>query len=190
MTAPQPRRRRRPQPQPQLEPREGYLALGKILRAHGLRGELRVEPFTPGAPNLQRGKRVAIAGRDYRVVMARFDRQAWILELSGLADRNAAEALRGLLVEAPEGDVPRDDSDSYFFHELIGLRVVSDDGEALGVLAEIIDTGANDVWVARGPRGEVLFPARAEVVEEVDLAAGVVRVRLLEGLVEPPKTMS
>ena len=190
MTTPQPRRRRRPQPQLQLDPREGYIALGRVLRAHGLRGELRVEAFAPGAPNLQRGKRVTIGTTEHRVVRARLDRQAWILELSGLTDRTSAEAMRGLLVEAPEGDVPRDDSDSYFLHELIGLRVVTVDGEELGTLVEVIDTGANDVWVAKGPRGEVLFPARSEVVEGVDVAGGLVRVRLIEGLVEPPKTMS
>jgi 16S rRNA processing protein RimM len=169
------------------EPREGFTALGRVIRAHGIHGELRVEAFAPGAPNLQKGRRVFVAGQEYRVAQARPERAAWLLKLRGLDDRTTAEKLQGLLVEAADADVARDDSDSYFIHELIGLRVVTVDGRELGTVTEVMQTGANDVYVATGPKGEVLIPAIGMVVEAIDLKAGTIRITPLPGMLDESK---
>ncbi len=153
--------------------------MGRVLRPHALRGEVRASAFSASALNLQPGRTVYLLGTPRKIVRARADREAWILKLDGLDDRNAVEALRGELLEAPDNEVERDDEDSYFVHELIGLRVETMDGEELGTLTDVMQPGANDVYVVTDATGnELLVPAIGEVVEEIDLAAGVIRVQL------------
>ena len=164
------------------EPRPGYTAVGRVLRPHALHGEVRVHPFAPGAPNLQVGRLVFIGGQRRRVVRARPDRGAWILEIEGFGDRNAAERARGMLLEAPDADVARDDDESYFLHEIIGLRVVTESGIELGRVVEVLQSGAADVYVIRGERGETLIPAIGEVVRKIDLPVGVMTITPMTGL--------
>ncbi len=171
----------------ETEPREGFTAVGRVLRPHALRGELRVEAFSPTARNIQRGRPVYLDGVRRVVQEARSDRGAWILKLGGLTDRTAAEQLRGKLLETPDAEVVRDDDESYFVHELIGLQVVTTEGDELGRITEVMPTGANDVWVVRQARGEVMVPAIAEVVREVKLAEGVAIITPLMGMLDNSK---
>jgi len=145
---------------------------------------LRVSAFNPGAPNLQRGRRVYLRGNRYTVLRARPDRDTWILQLGGLTGRNAAEQFAGELVEAAEADVRRNDADSYFIHEIIGLRVVTDEGRDLGIVTEVLQTGANDVYVATLDGRELLIPAVAEVVHAIDPVAGLLRITPLPGMLD------
>ncbi|HKS91966.1 MAG TPA: ribosome maturation factor RimM [Tepidiformaceae bacterium] len=169
------------------EPREGFTAVGRVLRPHALRGELRVEAFSPTARNIQRGRPVYLDGVRRVVQEARSDRGAWIVKLGGLTDRTAAERARGKLLEAPDAEVIRDDDESFFVHELIGLRVVTGEGREIGRIAEVMPTGANDVWVVRGAHGEMMVPAVAEVVREVKTAEGLVIITPLMGMLDNSK---
>ncbi|MCZ2108482.1 MAG: ribosome maturation factor RimM [Dehalococcoidia bacterium] len=155
-----------------------------MLRPHGLKGELRVASFSPTARNLQRGRPVYLDSQRRIVQAARFDRDAWIVRLQGFTSRNDAEPYRGELLEAADGDVLRDDDESYFVHEIVGLRVVTEDGRELGRVTQVLDTGANDVYVAGEGRSEVLIPAIGEVVKSIDVAAGVIVVTPIEGMLE------
>jgi 16S rRNA processing protein RimM len=136
---------------------------------------------------MQPGRTVYLDGAPRKVLRARADRAAWILQLQGITDRDAAEACREYLIEAADDDVQRNDADSYFIHELVGLRVVTSDGRELGNLTEVIQSGAADVYVAEGPEGEVLFPAIAEVVEEINLREQFMRITPLPGLLDKSK---
>jgi 16S rRNA processing protein RimM len=169
------------------EPREGFTAVGRVLRPHALRGELRVEAFSPTARNIQRGRALYIGGVRRVVQEARSDRGAWILKLGGLTDRNAVEGLRGKLLETPDAEVVRDDDESYFVHELLGLRVVTTGGDEVGTIAEVISTGANDVWAVRGEQGEVLVPAIGDVVVSIDLSQGEAIITPLMGMLDNSK---
>lgn len=93
------------------------------------------------------------------------------------------EDTRGELLETPDREVLRDDDESFFVHELIGLRVVTESGDELGTLSEVLQSGAADVYVIRGPAGELLLPAIADVVKSIDVAAGTITVT-------PPATES
>lgn len=166
------------------EPREGHTAVGRVIRAHGLTGELRVYAFAAEAPNLQPGGQVWVAGVPLRVLRLRPTGDAWILESDRIRSRTMAEAFREHLVEVPDEDVKRASADSYFLYELIGLRVVTADGEELGEVVEVMQPGANDVYVVRGPRGDVLIPAIADVVAEIDLPVGVMTITPLPGLLD------
>ena len=170
---------------PMAEPREGYTAVGRILRPHGLKGELRVLAFNPAAPNLQEGRFVYLGGQKRRIQRARNDHEAWIVQLSGLPNRDVAETLREHLLEVPDTDLLRDDAESYFVHELIGLRVVTNEGRELGTLHEVIFTGANDVYLVKDEAGhEHLIPAIADVVTSIDLPVSVMTITPLPGLLD------
>ncbi len=169
------------------EPR--YLVIGRVLRPHGVRGELRVEVLTGFPEQVGRHKQLYFArsgspdeAEGHPVEYVRQHGHVLLLKLRGFDDRDAADGMRGLLVEVPREDaVPLADGELYQY-QVVGLRVETDDGKWLGQLIEVIETGANDVYVVVGPFGEVLIPAIAEVVLEVDLAQRRMRVHLLPGL--------
>jgi 16S rRNA processing protein RimM len=143
---------------------------------------LRVTAFSPSARNIQRGRPVYLGGIRRVVLRARKDREAWILKLEGLDDRAEVESTRGELLETPDREVLRDDDESYFVHELIGLRVVTGTGADLGTITDVLQSGAADVYVVRGPGGETLLPAIGDVIERIDLASGTMTVRPQAGL--------
>jgi 16S rRNA processing protein RimM len=116
------------------------------------------------------------------VLRARQDREAWILKLEGLEDRTEVESMRGELLETPDREVLRDDDESYFVHELIGLRVLTDAGAELGNITDVLQSGAADVYVVRAAVGETLLPAIGEVIERIDLVSGTMTVRPQAGL--------
>jgi 16S rRNA processing protein RimM len=105
-----------------------------------------------------------------------------ILQVDGVDDRDAADLLREQYVMvALEDAVPLDDDEFYLF-QAIGLAVYTDDGESLGAVVDVLETGANDVYVVQGPRGEVLLPAIDECIVDVDIDAGKMTVHLMDGL--------
>jgi 16S rRNA processing protein RimM len=154
------------------------------LRPHALSGELRLEAFSPSARNIQRGRPVYLRGVRRVVLDARQERDHWLVRLSGLNTREDVEDLHGELLEALDEDVLRDDSESYFVHELIGLSVVTNAGETLGTVVDVLQPGANDVYVVHGDRGEILVPAIGTVVHEIDLAANRIVITPLPGMLD------
>lgn len=121
------------------------------------------------------------------VLQARQDRDAWILKLEGLEGRQQIEALRGELVEAPDAEVVRDDNESFFVHELIGLRVVTGDGQEVGVVDDVLQSGAADVYVVKTLAGELLVPAIADVVSSISLCDGTIIITPLSGMLDESK---
>lgn len=105
-----------------------------------------------------------------------------LLKLEGVDTRDAAEALRGAFISVKVEDLPDLGDEGYYIHELLGLRVVGTDGLELGELAEVLTTGANDVYVVTGGGREVLLPAIPSVILQVDLDAGVMTVSVPDGL--------
>lgn len=128
-----------------------------------------------------------LAGVRRIVERARPDQEQWILKLSGIGNRNDVEALRGELLEAADNDVLRDDDESYFVHELIGLRVTTVSGQDLGTVSEVLQTGANDVYVVQGESGETLVPAIAGVIEEINVKTGLISITPLPGMLDESK---
>jgi 16S rRNA processing protein RimM len=172
-------------------PEPCYLAVGRVLRPHGIRGELRVEITTDYPERLEQHTCFYLASPDspeaarrYPVEKLRQHRGALLLKLGGCDDRNSADELRGMLVQIPlEKAVPLEEGEYYHF-QLIGVRVETESGKWLGQVVEVLETGANDVYVLRGPRGEVLLPAVEEVIRELDLESKRMVVRPLPGMLE------
>jgi 16S rRNA processing protein RimM len=140
--------------------------------------------FAAGAPNLRRGRRAWLGGLQVTITASRAAGDAWVLGVEGIADRTTADRFRGQLFEMPDAEVERASPDSYFVHELIGLRVVTAEGEELGRIVDVLQPGANDVYVVEGPGGEVLIPAIAEVVVSIDLPVSVMVITPLPGLLD------
>lgn len=151
------------------------------MKPHGIHGELRVFAFNPEAPNLRPGVTVHAGERELVIRAVRMAGKDWLIVFEGVHSRNEAEELRGLLLEVPDGSIAPAE-DAFFLHDLVGMQVVTDGGEELGSVTEVLQPGANDVYVVDGPRGEILIPAIGDVVREIDPAARRIVITPLPGL--------
>ncbi|MGH2536633.1 MAG: ribosome maturation factor RimM [Candidatus Promineifilaceae bacterium] len=167
--------------------RPRFLAVGRIHSAHGIRGEVRVQVLAQDASRFQELEQLFLGEADPRPVAlegARPHKSGVLLKLRGVDDRNAAEALRGQLLQvAWEDAVPLEDGE-YYLYQLLGLQAYSDAGEHLGELVYVLETGANNVFVIKTAGAELLLPDIPEVIQAIDFAAGRMVVHLLPGLVE------
>ena len=155
--------------------------MGRIIGAHGVRGELKVEPLSDFPERFEAGSRLWLDGEPYMVDRGRVQRRIVVLKLQGIETRNQAESLHGKTLMAPEA-TRIEEPDVYYLHDILGAKVEDSGGEALGELVEVLSTGSNDVYVVRGPRGELLLPALDDVVLEVDVKARRITVDVPEGL--------
>ncbi len=170
-----------------------YVAVGKIVRARGISGELAVIPLTDFPDRFGQLDNIFLERADsgdmieYRISSVRNIKSQIILKLDGVNNRDDAESLVGSflcvgkdqVVELPEG--------SFYQFEIEGMAVVTDDGKPLGEVAEIMQFPANDVWRVEGTQ-EFLLPAIKDVVLHVDRKKRVVTVHLIAGLIEEKKT--
>lgn len=169
----------------------GYLAVGHIIGVHGLRGELKVELYTDFPERFEAGATLFL-GTDLEEVtlgQVRPHKGHLLLTIDGIAGRSAAEALRGLWLFVDEADAAELEEGEFWIHDIIGLRVETEEGSVLGQVVDVLPTGANDVYIVRPAPGvnrdqEILLPAIADVILAVDVAAGTIQVRLPEGLIE------
>ncbi|GAA3911330.1 ribosome maturation factor RimM [Halomonas cibimaris] len=165
---------------------EEYVVLGKLTSPHGVKGWLKVYAYTSPADSifdypewwLRQGERLAC----YRVVQGRRQGKGLVVELDGINDRSAAEALAKAEIVMPKDALPALADDEYYWHELEGLAVFTRAGERLGRVAGLFETGANDVMMVRGDRDAIdrrerLLPyLPGDVIIAVDLDAGEMHV--------------
>ena len=158
------------------------VVVGRIAGPHGVSGQLRIVSYTHPAENLLRYAPWSFL-RDgaWREVAAcpeeaqRHD-NGFLCRLDGIHDREAAAALRGVLIGVPETALPEPETDEYYWRDLIGLDVVSVDGDRLGQVENLMATGANDALVVSDGTGESLIPFIESVVKHVDLRGSVIVV--------------
>ena len=167
------------------------LAVGRIGRAHGISGEVAVEVRTDDPDRRFADGAVLVSDPPERgpltVVAARWHSGRLLVRFDRLTDRTAAEALRGtmLLVDVDEHDRPAD-PDEFYDHQLIGLAVFTDGGEAVGTVTDVLHLPAQDVLaIERKDGAEVLVPFVAELVPEVDVDGGRLTVVPRPGLLDP-----
>lgn len=165
-------------------PEPDYLAIGRVVRPFGVRGELKVELLTDYPEQLGRLRTVYLGPQTepWAVEGLRLHKGAALFKLSGCDDRTAAELLRGLVVQIPLLDAVPLEEGEYYEHQIVGMTVAEQDGTLLGKVTQIISTGANDVYVVVGPEGELLLPAIESAILEIDLDADRMVVNVLEGL--------
>jgi 16S rRNA processing protein RimM len=155
------------------------VAMGRIAGAFGIKGWIKVQPFTEGPGSLLAYRTWWIEDEtgwcEREVEKAQVQGQAVAAKLAGCDDRDAAAAYRGRQVAVPRSALPKAAENEFYWADLIGLKVVNTADEDLGTVARVFETGANDVLVVEGGR-ERLIPFIEQVVQQVDLPAGVIRV--------------
>ena len=178
-------RKRRTEVDSAARPSGETLAVGRIVRPHGVRGALLLEAYSDLVSVLAPEANVFVGeGKQPATVLGiRKHGERYLLELKGCTSLEAAEAWRSAEVRVAAENAPALPDGTYFHWQILGLTVITDEGRVLGQVAEILATGANDVYLVRGER-EVLLPATREVVLQVDPAAGQMIVHLLPGLAD------
>ena len=166
-----------------------FFALGRIVKTHGIRGEVQVYSYSDVEYFLDY-KDLFVQGKygdkvPQRVIKARVKKgQSVILTLEGVVDRTQAGSFVGKEIFLDRAKLPPLAEGEYYWHEIEGLSVVSAGGKELGILSDVLATGAHDVYVVKGDKGEILVPAVEQMVKKIDLKKGVMVVDLPPGLVE------
>lgn len=161
-----------------------YLEAGKIVTTHGIKGEVKIMPYCDSAELLVEFDRLFIGKNHDEIIVerARVQKNMVIAKLEGINTPEEAEKLRNKMLFMHRDDLELDD-DTYFIQDLIGMEVKDADSDALyGTIADVMQTGANDVYVVRGEEREYLVPAIADVVISTDLDSNKMTIRPLDGL--------
>ena len=166
---------------------EELLQVGAITSTHGIRGEVKVFPTTDDPKRLCKLKQVILAAgkskKNLEVESVKFFKNLVILKFKGLDDINEVEKYRKATLWVTRDQAVPLKKDEYFIADLIGLSVVTEDGEELGNITDVIQTGANDVYVvAKEGEEELLIPAIKDCVKNVDLENRVMTIFLMPGL--------
>ncbi|HXF99157.1 MAG TPA: ribosome maturation factor RimM [Bacteroidota bacterium] len=172
------------------------IAVGRIVKAFGIRGELVVSPMTDSVLRFSKLKQVFV-GRDDRSVRETevthvsldAEKRGVRLQLAGYNDRTAASELVGSFLFVDERDAVRPAEGAYFIHDLIGLRVLDERGTVVGVVREVVKYPAQDVYVLECNGTEVMVPAVKEFIRQIDLDAGTMTIHFIEGMLSEPETV-
>lgn len=165
------------------------ITIGKAVKPFGVKGEMKIEPMTdfPGRfKELERVYLVSPAGRELvcNVKSVRYAGETPVLLFSGYDAPEKAKALNGWFVKVPEEETVPLPEGQYYWYELIGMDVFSEDGEKLGSIVDIFETGSNDVYVMKRRGQEVYLPATKEVIKQVDRKTRRMIIHLMDGLME------
>ncbi len=168
---------------------EDLIAVGEIIKAQGIRGELKVIPLTDNLKRFGEIRRIYFKAqeglREYKLVGYRPFREYVLLKFDGINDLTAAEGLGRGLIYIPRSERPLLPVGRYYLDEIEGLNVLTSAGEKLGTIIEIYATGSNDVYcVQRASGKQILIPALKSVIQKIDLEQGTMVVDLPPGLLE------
>ena len=167
---------------------EKLLQVGVISSTHGVRGEVKVFPTTDDVKRFKKLKNVILdTGREHmplEVESVKFFKQFAILKFKGIDNLNDIEKYQGKSLLVDRENAVKLRKDEYFIADMIGLIVFTDDGDEFGKLKDVLETGANDVYIIDSLKhGEVLVPAIKQCILDVDIENGKMVIHLMEGLV-------
>lgn len=166
-------------------PAEDLVVLGKIFSVHGIRGEVKVYSYTDPLDNLLDYRHWTLTRdgevRQVELASGRLHGKVLTARIKGLDDRDEARGYAGFLICVPRSQLPALQDDEYYWYQLEGLRVINQDGQLLGRVDHLLETGANDVLVVKPCAGslddrERLLPYTEQCVQSIDLPAGEMRV--------------
>lgn len=155
--------------------------MGRIAAAHGIRGLVKIQPYTEYVDSLLDYESWWLGNeqgpwRKMEIPQCELHGKTLVAQLPDCPDRNAAEKLRGLLIAVPRSSLPKQGKDEYYWSDLIGLAVVNEANVPLGIVANVLETGANDVLCVRGDNGEILIPFVDSAIRQVDMHNKIIRV--------------
>lgn len=166
-----------------------FIPLGRFGRPHGIRGWLRFWPFNPDSPLLTAGRRVLIGqeasdASRHEIVAIRDDSKGLVVKISGIDDRSAAEPFVNQRWFEERAAFPALKDDEIYFVDLIGLEVQTEAGEVIGAVVDVLESGSGDLLVIKDGRRQHLVPNVPAFIPKIDLDAGRVIIRPIEGLLE------
>lgn len=164
-----------------------FFEIGKIVKPHGLGGCMKVILYLESNTILESLKEVYVGLEKQETIPRKIknikiNKKHFLLELEGVENVVAASELVGCEVLLPSEKLEKLSGDEYYWRDIIGLEVFTEDGEIIGRIESILPTGSNDVYVCTSKEKEILLPAIADVVRKIDIKNGRMVVRLLEGL--------
>ena len=167
--------------------RNALFTIGEVVGVHGLDGKLKVRSFAESIETFKPGIKVKLVSSDrtyetwYEVLKSSPFKKGILLSLKGIEDINLAEPLKGNEILVKRDDLPEPEENTYFWQDLIGLRVLDQKQGVLGIIENIIQTGANDVFVVKGEK-EILVPVIESVIVNVNIQEGTIVIDLPDGL--------
>jgi 16S rRNA processing protein RimM len=163
---------------------EGLVTIGRVLREWGVKGEVIVQPLTFDPKRFSELNEVAVQVQDSivqrKIRLVRLHKNNLLIAFEGCETPEDARRYRGALIKIKESESPKLPEGVYYHYQIIGLGVYTVDGDYLGKIMSIFETGSNDVYVVRGEDKEYLIPAIKDVIKEIDLEAKKMIVKLME----------
>lgn len=160
--------------------KQQYIEAGKIVNTHGVHGEVKIQVWLDSPEFMRRFKTLYIDSKPVKLISSRAHKGFMIALLDGVEDINAAMSLKNKTVYIDRADAPLRKGE-YFLCDIIGASVVTEDGESVGTLEDILETPASAVYIVRGET-EHMIPAVPEFVLNTDAENGVITVKLIEGM--------
>lgn len=161
--------------------KNAFIEAGRIVNTHGVQGEVKIEVWLDSPKFFKSFKRLYTAGgQELKVLSARTHKDFVIAKLEGVEDVNAAMALKNKVVSIRRADAALPQG-AFFLQDILGARVVDEDGNEIGVLEDVMETPASNIYVVRGET-EHLIPAVPEFIKKTDAEAGIITVHLIEGM--------
>ena len=165
-----------------------YFEIGQIVNTFGIKGELKVVPFTDDIERFEELKSIYIVKNkqliEYEIEQIKYHKNMIILKLKNVEDMNTAEKLKGCYIQIHRKNARKLPEGTYFIADIIGSQVITDEGKILGIVDDIYNTGAKDIFVVKDEMGkQILLPYIEEVILNIDVEKQIVTVHLLEGLV-------
>ncbi len=160
--------------------KQRYIEAGRVVNTHGVAGELKIEVWLDSPQFMKRFPRLYVGGREYALLGGKVQKRFLLAKLEGVEDVNAAMALKGKTVTVDRDDVklPRG---AYFVQDILGAKVVDEQGAEVGTLTDVLERPAHNIYVVQGER-EHLIPAVPEFILRTDAEAGIITVHMIEGL--------
>ncbi len=167
------------------QPEPDFLAIGRVLRPHGIRGEIRVEMLTD-FPERWDGLKAVYLGTSHQkqeILSSRRHKKIVLVKFLGYDSRDDVEPLRGELIFVSINDAIPLEPDEFYYFQVVGLEVRTENGDVLGEIVDVLKPpGANEVFVVHGIRGEILIPVIEDVIRDLDMDTGVVIIHPIPGL--------
>ena len=159
------------------------LHIGRIVGAHGIKGELRVYPLVNEESFYKKIDSLNIEGyKDgVKIIALKKNKGVYLLKIDEIGTRTEAERLRGKTLTLDEADMPKLD-EGYYIYQLMGLRALDQEDREIGILSDVLLGAVNDVYVITTEKGEILVPNVPNFVRERNIEKGFIRVNLIEGM--------
>jgi len=157
-----------------------YLETGIIVNTHGIKGEVKIQPWADSAEFLKGFRFLYIDGKPYELLSGKVHKECLIAELKGISGVNEAMVLKNKVVSIDREDAKLPKG-AFFIQDLIGATVVDESGKELGKLTDVLELPSSNVYVVTGER-EILIPAVPQFIIKTDVNAGLVTVRLIDGM--------